>query len=196
MTIRREITDEDVRAAMMDIEGYLDISLGDFRELYRHAVQYAEKRLLSSTPVGDIMTAKVVMVTADTSFEEVIAAMASKPISGMPVVDAHYRVIGVVSEKDIFAKLDDSREPSFWRILGGCLQCNRCLLKSLRGVRAADIMTAPPLTVKSTDTARSALELLQETQVNRLPVVDADGRLCGIITRSDLLQATLVQAEV
>lgn len=195
MSIRREISDEDVRAAMQEVEGYLDISLRDFRELYRHAVRLAEKRLLSSTPIVDIMTTEVVTVLADTPFEEVIAAMAAKPISGMPVVDADTRVIGVVSEKDIFARLDDSREPSFWRILGGCLECNKCLLRSLRGVRAADIMTAPPLTVTSMDSARIALELMRRSEVNRLPVVDTGGKLCGIVTRSDLLQATLVQTE-
>jgi CBS domain-containing protein len=195
MSIRLEITDEDVRAAMQEIEGYLDISLGDFRELYGHALRLAEKRLLSSTPIVDIMTTEVVTVLANTPFEEVIAAMAAKPISGMPVVDADSKVIGVVSEKDIFARLDDSREPSFWRILGGCLECNKCLLRSLRGVRAADIMTAPPLTVTSMDSARIALELMRRSEVNRLPVVDTGGKLCGIVTRSDLLQATLVQTE-
>ena len=196
MTNRRELTDEDVSAAMQEIEGYLDISLRDFRELYRHALRSAEKRLLTTTPIADIMTREVVTVTASTSFEDVIAAMAAKPISGVPVVDDHYRVIGVVSEKDIFARLDDSGEPSFWKILGGCLQCNRCLLRSLRSTRAADIMTSPPLTVQLSDSARTALELLRDSRINRLPVVDENNRLCGIVTRSDILQATLLQTEV
>jgi CBS domain-containing protein len=69
------------------------------------------------------------------------------------------------------------------------------MLRSLRGVRAADIMTTPPVMVKLTDTARTALELLRGARVNRLPVVDAAGILCGIVTRSDLLHATLIQAE-
>jgi len=195
MSIRREITDEDVRAAMQEIEGYLDISLTDFRELYEHALRFAEKRLLLSTPIAEIMTTEVVTVRADTTFEEVIEAMASRPISGMPVVDVQSHVIGVISEKDIFARLDESSEPSFWQILGGCLQCNKCMLRSLRGVRAANIMTAPPVMVKLTDTARTGLELLRRARVNRLPVVDAADRLCGIVTRSDLLQATLMQTE-
>ncbi len=189
MAKQLELSDQDVYAAMKEIEGYLDISIQDFRELYAHAVRHARRRLLASTVVREIMTAEVLSVSAKTPFEGVISAMASRFISGLPVVDASGQVVGVVSEKDIFARLDGEGRASFWKILGRCLSCNQCLLRSLRSLTAADIMSAPPVTVRDTDSARDALRLMRQRRINRLPVVDAKGLLAGIVTRTDILDA-------
>ncbi len=184
-----ELSDQDVYAAMKEIEGYLDISIEDFRELYTHAVRHARRRLLASTTVREIMTADVVSVSIKTPFEGIISAMASRSISGLPVVDGHGLVVGVVSEKDIFARLEGEGEVSFWKILGRCLSCNQCLLRTIRSLTAAAIMSAPPVTVRDTESARDALRLMRQLRINRLPVVDEKGMLAGIVTRTDILDA-------
>ncbi|SHO50434.1 CBS domain-containing protein [Desulfopila aestuarii] len=190
-----ELSDEDVYAAMKDIEGYLDISMRDFRELYSHAIRHARQRLLTSTLIKDIMTRDVVHVAAGTTFEGVIQAMASRSISGLPVIDAREKVVGVVSEKDIFSRLEGDQNASFWKILGNCLNCNRCLMRSLMTVTAGDIMSTPAVTIGATESAHAALQLFSLRKINRLPVVDTDGLLVGIVTRTNLLQASLQVGE-
>lgn len=189
------ISDEDLLEAMRDIDGYLDITLEDFRELYRHAVDHARKRLLNRTLVKEIMTSAVTAVTPEASFATVIQAMASASISGMPVVDSAGKVVGVVSEKDIFARLAGDPAASFWKVLGNCLHCNRCLMRSISDRSAADIMTSPVTTVGGEATIQAAYQIMVDRGVNRLPVVDGEGRLVGIVTRSDLLRAGLLLAE-
>lgn len=186
-----EITDQDVYEAMKNIEGYLDISMSDFRELYQYALRQARKRLLGATPIGEIMTAEVISISPQTTLEGIIEALASRAVSGMPVVDEANRVLGVVSEKDIFMRIGGAAGMSFWRILSNCLHCNRCLLKSIQTVTAADIMTAPAVTVKITEPVQVALQLFSTGKLNRLPVVDEHGRLAGIVTRTDVLQMHL-----
>jgi len=190
-----ELSDEDVYAAMKDIEGYLDISMRDFRELYSHAIRHARQRLLTSTLVKDIMTTEVVHLSVETTFEGVIQAMASRSISGLPVIDDRKKVVGVVSEKDIFARLEGDKNASFWKILGNCLNCNKCLMRSIMTVTAGEIMSKPAVTIRATESAQVALQLFSQRKINRLPVVDDDGSLVGIVTRTNLLQASLQVGE-
>lgn len=195
MASELELTDSDVREAMQDIEGYLDISLGDARKLYSHALQHARRRLLESTRVETLMTEDVLVVTPDASLNEIISTMAIRGVSGLPVVDDAKRVVGVVSGKDIYYRLTGDKNVSFWQVLSNCLHCNRCLLKTIDKVTADDIMNSPAVTVTCEDSLGKALELLISHKCNRLPVVDSSSRLVGIITRTDLLQAHLLAEE-
>ena len=185
------LSDDDVIGAMKEIEGYLDISVQDFRELYMRAIKLARERFLRSTPVKKIMQAEVVSIKPDARLEEIILMLADNSVSGLPVLDNACQPVGIVSEKDIFNKLSGKDGSSFWKVLSGCLHSNKCLMKSITSVTANDIMTSPAITVEETATVRDALELYREKKINRLPVIDSDGKLAGIITRTDILQAHL-----
>ena len=65
-----DISDEDILKAMKDMMGYLDITPGDFKELYRYAFRHALERLRYSVAAGDIMTKAVVYVKRDVSLED------------------------------------------------------------------------------------------------------------------------------
>jgi len=185
------LTDDDVIEAMREIEGYLDISVKDFRDLYAKALQLARERFLRATPVGKIMQPLVAVIDHTAPFEKIIATLADASVSGLPVVDDTGRVIGVVSEKDIFNRLSGESDTSFWQVLSGCLHHNTCLMQSITAVSAKDIMTAPAITVEADISVRDALELCSKYTINRLPVVDGKGRIAGIVTRTDILQAHL-----
>lgn len=186
-----DLTDDDVIGAMKEIEGYLDISVQDFRELYMRAMKLARERFLRSTPVSQIMQIDVATIKPDANLEEIIVTLADHSVSGLPVVNNDGQVVGVVSEKDIFNRLSGKDGSSFWEVLSGCLNSNKCLMKSITSVTANDIMTSPAITIEETKSVRDALELYREQKINRLPVIDKSGKLVGIITRTDILQAHL-----
>jgi CBS domain-containing membrane protein len=186
-----DLTDDDVIPAMKEIEGYLDISVRDFRELYKRAMKLAGERFLRATPVKAIMQSNVVTITHGAKLEEIIFTLADNSVSGLPVIDDAGQITGIVSEKDIFNRLSGKEGSSFWEVLSGCLYSNRCLMKSITSITAEDIMTTPAVTVEETASVREALELYREKIINRLPVIDPNGKLVGIITRTDILQAHL-----
>ncbi len=185
------LNDDDVIEAMKEIEGYLDISVQDFRELYIRSMKLARERFLRSTPIKKIMQVEVATIQPGAKLEEIIVALADNSVSGLPVVDDTGQPVGVVSEKDIFKRLSGKDGSSFWEVLSGCLHSNKCLMKSITSVTANDIMTAPAITVEETLSVRDALELYRDKKINRLPVVDKEGKIVGIITRTDILQAHL-----
>ncbi|MEE4241041.1 MAG: CBS domain-containing protein [Desulfopila sp.] len=191
MKDKLDISDQDVYEAMREIEGYIDISMSDFRELYEHTYKHAVKRILHSTRLDEIMTSDVISVTEQTGMPEIIRAMASGSISGLPVVDAENHVVGVVSEKDIFRALGGKKDVGFWDILTNCMEVNKCLLRSVAGQTAGEIMSSPAITLKVGDSAQDAVRLFKGKAINRLPVVDEDNILEGIVTRTDLLHAHL-----
>ena len=89
-----DISDEDILKAMKEMEGYLDITPGDFKEIYRHAYEHALNRLLRALPAKEVMSKGVVAVDMDTPLKDVAEAMARRGISGVPVLDQNRAVVG------------------------------------------------------------------------------------------------------
>jgi CBS domain-containing protein len=136
--------------------------------------------------VKDVMTARVVSVTKDASFRSMAAALREYRVSAFPVLDDDGRVIGVVSEADMLAKEALESEPQGMPgMIGGLLR--RKEHQKARGITAGDLMTSPAVTVTPHDTLEQAARLMYRRRVKRLPVVDANGHLVGIVGRSDLL---------
>jgi len=134
------------------------------------------------TAVKDVMTTRVIWVRKDVSFKEMAAALREHRISAFPVLDEAYKVIGVVSEADLLTKEALDGEPG---VIAGIL--HRRDHEKARGITAGDLMTRTPVTVAPEDTVEHAAKLMYTRRVKRLPVVNADGRLVGIISRADVL---------
>jgi len=135
--------------------------------------------------VKDVMTTQVIWVERDTPFAAIAAALRQYRVSAFPVLDSGSHVIGVVSESDLLAKLALYGDDHMPGMITGIVRHKQ--LEKARGVTAADLMTAPPVTVAPDDTVEHAARLMYLRGVKRLPVVDADGQLAGIVTRTDVL---------
>ncbi|WP_330294777.1 CBS domain-containing protein [Streptomyces sp. NBC_00503] len=114
--------------------------------------------------VGFLMTDEVVSVLGRTPSADVAALLVEHDISGMPVLDADERVLGVISRTDLLAR---------------------------DRLTAEDLMTAPAVTVHAEQTVTEAARLITRRGVTRLPVIDDEDRLVGIVTRRDLLRVFL-----
>jgi len=188
--VQRDMTDEDVMAAMRELPGYLDITPGDFRQLYHVAWRHARLRLWHSVQAEDIMTRRVVTVSAASPAQEVAEVMARERVSGVPVVDAQGAVVGIITARDFFRRLGMKGNATFMDVMAYCLNRQGCPVVSLRQGLASDIMTAPVVSVGMETVLAKLAATMTARKINRLPVLDAvDGRLAGIVSRSDLITA-------
>ncbi|MFJ6934417.1 CBS domain-containing protein [Streptomyces sp. NPDC101132] len=121
--------------------------------------------------VGDVMTHTVVSVGHETAFKDIVETMRMWNVSVLPVLAEGGRVIGVVSEADL---LLDARNTDPHRL-----------------TTAERLMTRPAVTVTKDATIPAAARLMARGHLKRLPVVDGDGGLIGVVSRGDLLKVYL-----
>jgi CBS domain-containing protein len=138
--------------------------------------------------IKDVMTVDVVTTTTDRLLKDAALELATRRISGMPVVDGTGRVIGVLSEADILAKEGDEYERA------GFLQwfldpTDPWVAARFDAVTVADAMTSPARTISPNRPVAEAATVMLEERINRLPVVDNDGKLIGLVSRGDLVRA-------
>jgi CBS domain-containing protein len=138
--------------------------------------------------VQDVMSFPVHVVTADTYFKDIAAQLQRHRVSALPVVDADQRLIGVVSEADLILKeeQDLTEKVALFESRSRRHQRSKAL-----GLTARQVMTSPVVTVGPETSIARAARLMRERRVKRLPVVDADGLVLGIVSRGDLLKLFL-----
>uniref|UniRef100_A0AAU2JYT8 CBS domain-containing protein n=1 Tax=Streptomyces sp. NBC_00049 TaxID=2903617 RepID=A0AAU2JYT8_9ACTN len=134
--------------------------------------------------VGDLMTEEVVSAVSDTTFKEVAKLLAQHDITGLPVLDAEDRVVGVVSESDLLNQQGSAALIERDAAEGAAVP-------ETATYTAGEVMSAPAVTVRADETAAEAARLMSRRGVERLPVVDEEDRLVGIVTRRDLLRLFL-----
>jgi CBS domain-containing protein len=182
-----EISDQDILKAMKTMEGYLDITPGDFREVYRVAYRFALDHLRNAQRARDVMTRPVWVVEAETDLAGTASLLAGKGISGAPVTDSTGRVIGVISEKDFLRHMGAGDTVSFMKVIADCLKSQGCIAMPMRNQKARDIMTSPAITASEHVSVSDLSRMLTEKGINRIPIVDGDQRPVGIFTRTNLL---------
>jgi len=144
--------------------------------------------------VADIMTRDVVCVPPDASVRDAARLMLEHRISGVPVVDAERRVLGVVSEGDLLRRpeIDTERPDRGWLSIFVSDETRaRELIKSRGGV-AREVMTQPAICVTPETSVEEAVRTMERHGVKRLPVLE-QGKLAGLMTRADVVRAWLRQ---
>lgn len=145
--------------------------------------------MTNPTNVSDVMSSPAITVGPEASFEEVVDAMLSHGISGLPVVGENDRLLGVITEADLISKDaygEGHRRPL--ALIGAYLRGrDPQWLRKASGQTAEELMTWLPTWVAPGDDIAVAAKRMLESNHNRLPVV-ADGRVVGVIARHDLLK--------
>lgn len=140
------------------------------------------------TAVADVMTTDVVTVRETTPYKEIARLLADRRVSAVPVVDDDSRVVGVVSETDLLRK-EEHLAPWHSRRLAN--RGSHVERKKAAATVAAELMTEPPVHIGLGASLPAAARAMTDHDITRLIVLNADGRLAGIVTRSDLLRVFL-----
>ena len=138
--------------------------------------------------VENVMTRDVVCVNKDTRYKDLVKLLAARRVSAVPVVDDRRHVLGVVSEADLLVKQEKPARP-LTRLLS--TRRRRRERAKAKATVAAALMSQPAITISTRATLIEAARRLHAEGVKRLPVVDAVGRLVGIVSRVDLLKMFL-----
>jgi len=149
--------------------------------------------------VRDVMDVPAASLRDDLPYREIARLLAREQVGALPVVDAEDRVLGVVSESDLLAKVAFEASGHRPGPIGRLRE--RRLHGKARGETAADLMTSPAITVLPGTTVAEAAWLAALSRLKRLPVADHEGRLVGAVGRDALLQTLIrddagIQAEV
>jgi CBS domain-containing protein len=155
-----------------------------------------ERLYRRATRVDELMTPRVLTVTADTPLKHVALLLVEHGISGVPVVDDDGHVVGVVSEGDVLTKERGSQpgpEGFVGWLLGDVMKETH---RKLAARTAGEAMSAPAITIEAWRPPASAAGLMIQHGVKRLPVL-RNGKLVGILSRADLVRAfTRTDAEI
>jgi len=181
-----DLSDDDILDAMREIDGYLDISTGDFRTIYHLAHRHALERLFKGLAARKLMQSGFSPLLAETTLDTAARALVSQGFKGLPVVDADQFVIGILTETDFLRRLEaDSFLHLLLRIVGepGAFS-NRCQQTPVR-----EAMSAPVVTVAASAGFQEIVKAFHVHDGRSMPVVDAAGRLQGLLLRKDFVRA-------
>lgn len=146
----------------------------------------------------DIMVKDLITVGPDASLKDIAKLMVEHEISGIPVVEEG-KLLGMVTESDLLTRAKNLDLPTFLPFIGGViyLESPERLERELRkatATTAEEIMTKRLHTVGPDMPLADISTLMVEKKINRLPVVE-DGKLVGLITRSDVVRAVAAEME-
>ena len=132
--------------------------------------------------VKDWMTTDVLTVRPETSLPEAHQIMVSEEIRRLPVVDDEGRLIGMVTLGDVRgAQPSPATSLSIWE-----------MNYVLSNLKIEKIMSPNPITIHPEQTIGEAARIMLENRISGIPVVNAEGRICGIITESDIFSMVVI----
>lgn len=141
---------------------------------------------------GDIMTRDVAVIHPETTLLTAVKLMAARGISGLPVVDKHGKLVGMMSEADLLRWHEgfSERQARWLDLLADGFQLAPDFLQEIQEQRRKiqALMSPNPITVSETTPAREIAALMHARGIKRVPVL-RDGKLVGIVTRTDLVRA-------
>ncbi|WP_214401418.1 CBS domain-containing protein [Pseudonocardia lacus] len=141
---------------------------------------------MKNLTVSDVMTRGVLTARAGTPVKELARIMVEHRVSALPVLDDDDRLIGVVSEADVILKQGHQipRRPHWWEPME-----QRDAVRRAAGDTAGRLMSTAPVSIATGSSIPQAARLMADHGVKRLPVVDAQDRVVGVVSRHDLLKA-------
>lgn len=143
--------------------------------------------------VKDAMNTNVIKAKGNDTIEDVTRALLDNKIGGLPIVDEEDKVIGVLSETDLIYQDKEIKTPAFLPLLGGFIlfgsirKFEKQLMK-MSAYKVSQIMTTPAITISEEKDIKEAVQIMIEKNINRIPVVNNEQKLVGIVTRSDILK--------
>lgn len=159
----------------------------------------AERHIIPPLPadrrIADVMTTDVATVTPETPLAEVAQLLVQRDVKAVPVLDGERRVVGIVTGGDLLTRAGMQVRLSLQRELPDQLAAHHLRLLADSGRVARDVMTPHPLTVRTDAPLIDAAQVMAHQDIKRLPVVDQQGCLVGMVSRLDLLRVVARAAQ-
>ncbi|MDJ0553868.1 MAG: CBS domain-containing protein [Microcoleaceae cyanobacterium MO_207.B10] len=144
--------------------------------------------------VADVMSHNPITVKPEMPLKEAIKILAERRISGLPVVNDQEKLVGIVSESDLMWQESGVTPPAYIMVLDSVIflenpgRYEKEIHKAL-GETVGEVMSKDPLTTTEEKPLSAAARLMHERNIHRLPVLDTNGKLVGILTRGDIIRA-------
>ena len=148
---------------------------------------------MSELLARDVMVKKVITINKNASVAELSELLIKNKISGVPVVDDSGKLVGIATEGDLIVRDADLHFPRYFKLLDSIiyLESLNKFMRNLRkylGTKVEDVMTSKVKIVKEDTPVNVVANIMIRDNVNRVPVLDNDGNLVGIITRADIVK--------
>jgi CBS domain-containing protein len=138
--------------------------------------------------VADVMTRDVAQVQPDTPVSEIVSLLIDRALRAVPVVDTDRHVVGIITDGDLLTRDVMDLSVEVQRALPLVERAAQIATLADQPHRAADLMTRNPITLSTTTPLAQAAAVMADRKLKRLPVVDEQGRLVGMVSRYDLLK--------
>lgn len=181
-----DLSDEDIIDAMRHIPGYLDISTEDFRTIYHLAHHHAVDRLFSEIRAEGLMLAGLTPLTMDMHMDDAARSLVAQRVKGLPVVDGHGHLCGMLTETDFLRRLQAG---NFLELMLRLLESGSALAARCHETQVGDVMTANPVAVGRHAGFREITAAFHRHQGRSMPVVEPDGRVCGLLLHRKFISA-------
>ena len=179
-----ELANEDIVDAMGHLSGYLDISIEDFRSIYHLAHRHAVDRLFSGVYAELLMQSGFKSLAPNMSIDEAAHCLIAQRRHALPVVDADEHLCGMFSEADF---LRNVQAESFLELVFGREEICRDLLVRCREMRVAEVMNVDFAVVGRRAGFRELASAFHRHAGADVPVVDTDGRICGLLLHREFI---------
>jgi len=152
-------------------------------------------------PANQVMTTSVLSFAADEPVIDAMGRLVEAEVDGGPVLDPDGRVVGMLSTGDLIVQESRLHFPTVISLLGGVMELpssQRHFEEDLRKAASAtvsDAMASEVVTVGPDDTVETIATRMHDNDVSRIPVVDDDGRLLGLVARGDILRAIMADLD-
>lgn len=143
--------------------------------------------------IKNIMTEDVVTVKEEDTLEKVAKLLSEKHLSGLPVLDEEGKLSGIITEGDLIRRSAKVPTPAYLELLGGIIYLdnpNKFFedVKKAMGLIVKEVMTREVKTIGPEETVEEAANVLVHQKIKRLPVLDEEGNLIGIVARRDIME--------
>jgi CBS domain-containing protein len=148
--------------------------------------------------VSDVMTHDPIVVRTGTPLKEAVQILAERRISGLPVVDQDDKLLGVISESDLMWQETGMTPPAYIMFLDSVIYLQNPVtyerdLHKVLGQTVGEVMSKNPITISPEKSLKEAANIMHQKSVHRLPVVNGNGQVVGIITRGDIIRTMAIE---
>jgi CBS domain-containing membrane protein len=182
------VSQADLHSALKDFNAFLDVSEDDLGQIYKMAGMHAYRRKMGEICCADIMSRDLVTAEFGTDLEEAWAQLRYHKIKAIPIIDRARRVIGIVTLVDFLKRADLKTYENFQEKLIKFIRSTSGVTSDKPEV-VGQIMTSPVHTAREDAHIVELVPLLSEKGLHHIPIVNAENRLVGMVTQSDLIAA-------